>query len=315
METNVHDAVTPVGPTEKRRRPALERMRPSRLGEVGVDAIVRADALDGLALPLQRALKRVARLPGGLVVKDFLNGVWLGHPLHPALTDVPIGAWTAAVIFDALTVARVRNLDRAAEAAVEVGIAGATASASSGLADWVDTPSSQRRVGFVHAGLNTVALGFEIASLVCRRRKLRGARVLSALGYGVALMAGYLGGTLVFRQGAQVNRTAYDRGPRVFTPALAERDLTPETPTRAIVDGAAVMLVKHDGEIFALDDVCSHAGCPLSQGRLRGDVIVCGCHGSTYRLRDGAVVHGPSPFTQPSFEVRIDGGLIAIRRR
>lgn len=302
-------------PIEKKRRRELAQVRPERLGELSVDAIVRSEKLDALAMPLQRTLVQFTSLPGGQRTKDWLNGTWLGHPLHPALTDVPMGAWTAAAIFDAMRAMGVKKLDRAAEAAIGVGIAGAAVSALSGLADWTDTPTSQRRVGFVHAGLNTLALGLQIASLVCRRRKIRGARVLSTLGYGVVLMAGYLGGTLVFRQGTQVSRTAYDRGPRSFTPALAEADLAPDKPTRAVVDGAAVMLVKHDGEVFALDDTCSHAGCPLSKGRLEGDAIVCACHGSTYRLRDGAVIHGPSPFTQPSFDVLIDAGQIAVRRR
>jgi nitrite reductase/ring-hydroxylating ferredoxin subunit/uncharacterized membrane protein len=288
---------------------------PGRLADLGIGAILRSDRLDALALPLQRALARLAHLPGCRRAKDFLNGTWLGHPLHPALTDVPIGAWTTALIFDALTVARWGKLDRAAQAAVGVGIAGATASALTGLADWTDTSTSQRRVGFVHAGLNTVALGFQVASLVCRKRKLGGARTLSVLGYGVAVIAGYLGGSLVFRQGTMVSRTAWDRGPRTFTPARPQSELAPDRPTRAVVDGAAVVLVKHDGEVFALDDVCSHAGCALSQGRLRGDAIVCACHGSTYRLRDGAVLQGPSPFPQPGFDVRTDAGVIAIRKR
>lgn len=311
--------LAPISPTSTSPRAWKARwtfgsLLPGRVGDLGVRAILRSARLDTLALSLQRTLKRLSNRPGCRGAKDFLNGTWLGHPLHPALTDVPIGAWTTALIFDALTVAKLSKLDRAAETAVGVGVAGATASALTGLADWTDTSTSQRRVGFAHAALNTLALGLQVASLLCRRRKFGGARALSVLGYGVAVVAGYLGGSLVFRQGTMVSRTAYDRGPRTFTPALLESELVPERPTRAVVDGAAVVLVKHDGEVFALNDICSHAGCPLSQGRLQGDAIVCSCHGSTYRLHDGAVLHGPSPFPQPSFDVRIESGLVAIRK-
>jgi nitrite reductase/ring-hydroxylating ferredoxin subunit/uncharacterized membrane protein len=297
----------------------VDRLReatlPTRLGELGIRAIMRSDRLDAFAVTLQRALQRLTRIPGCRRAKDFLNGTWLGHPLHPALTDIPIGAWTTALVFDGLAAGRSRKLGRAAEAAVGVGIAGATVSALAGLADWTDTSASQRRVGFVHAGLNSLALGLQVASFICRRRKLAGGRALSILGYGAVIIGAYLGGSLVFRQGTMVSRTAYHRGRSAFTPALPEEKLLSDRPTRAMVDGSAIMLVKHDGEVFALDDVCAHAGCPLSQGRLQGDAIVCACHGSTYRLRDGAVLHGPSPFSQPSLDVRIDDGMIAVRER
>ena len=76
-----------------------------------------------------------------------------------------------------------------------------------------------------------------------------------------------------------------------------------------------MLLVRHDGAVFAMEDTCGHAGCPLSSGRLDGSTIVCPCHGSTYRLEDGAVIHGPSPFPQPTFEVRLRDGRIHLRRR
>ena len=127
METNASVVGSPTIPTALEREVSGSgRARPSRLGELGVRAIVRSDRLDGLALPLQRRLRRLSSLPVGRRAKDFLNGTWLGHPLHPALTDIPIGAWTTTLVVDALAVGRWKKLDRAAEAAVSVGIAGAT---------------------------------------------------------------------------------------------------------------------------------------------------------------------------------------------
>jgi len=284
-------------------------------GEREVQAIERSDAIDSIAAPLQSWLNEGLRGPVGQKVKDFLNGTWFGHPLHPALTDIPIGTWTAATVFDLISLTTRKDLDREAEAAIAVGIAGATASAVTGLADWADTNRSQRRVGLIHAVMNSAALGLQIASFVNRRRGGSSGPALSAMGLAFAGASAWLGGNLVYRQGTQVSRTAHHRYPTSFTPAIAEAELRPERPTRAEVDGAGVMLVKHDDRIYALDDTCGHAGCPLSNGSLQGDAIVCACHGSTYRLRDGEVVRGPAPFPQPCFDVRVQGGQVEVRRR
>ncbi len=278
-------------------------------------ALGRSQRLDSIAAWVQDKLTWLWSRPAGQRTKDLLNGTWLEHPLHPALTDIPIGAWTAAAMCDLVTATGKRDLDDAASAALAVGIVGAVGAAITGVADFSDTHGAQRRVGLVHAGLNTTALVFQVASLVQRRRGIRGAKVTSAIGYGTALAAAYLGGDLVFRQGTQVDRNAWRAGARSFTPAMRESALAPEQPTGVEVEGTKVMLVRHEGELFALDDVCGHAGCPLSQGHLAEGAIVCACHGSTYRLRDGAVLRGPSPYPQPSYDVRVEGDRIEVRRR
>lgn len=285
-----------------------------RLGEAGAAAISGSDQVDDVARPLQQAVRRA--LSGPMRgAKDFLNGTWLGHPLHPVLTDIPLGAWSAAFVFDALTVTGLADLDKAARASVAVGAVGAVGAALTGLADWTDTGKEQRRVGLVHAALNSAALGLQIASLIGRGRGMPGARVLSLLGLATASSAAYLGGQLVYRLGTQVDRTAWKTGLRTFTPAMEAKDLPSERPVRQEVDGVPVLLVDHQHRIYALEDTCGHAGCPLSGGRIEGDAIVCPCHGSTYRLADGAVLRGPSPFPQPTFDVRVDAGLISLRRR
>jgi nitrite reductase/ring-hydroxylating ferredoxin subunit/uncharacterized membrane protein len=281
----------------------------------GVSAIAETKALDSIARSLQVQLTRLSGSPAGRRVKDALNGTWLGHPLHPALTDIPIGAWTTAAVFDVVTATGAADLDTAAEAALAVGIAGAVGAAATGLADWSDTRGAQRPIGLAHAGLNVAALLLESGSLVARRRGAPGAKLLSVLGLGTTLAAAYLGGDLVFRRGTQVDRNAWTRGGRSFAPVMAEADLAPEQPTRAQAGGSALVVIRHAGTIFALDDVCGHAGCPLSNGRLTDDAIECACHGSTYRLRDGAVLHGPAPFPQTTYDVRTRDGQIEVRRR
>ncbi|HEY7976232.1 MAG TPA: DUF2231 domain-containing protein, partial [Ktedonobacterales bacterium] len=93
--------------------------------------------------------------------KTLLHGTWLGHPLHPAITDVPIGAWLLAVIFDIVWLVSPAGAPwaaRGAEVAVIVGILGAVAAAVTGLADWSDSYGAERTVGLYHAGLNSLAL-------------------------------------------------------------------------------------------------------------------------------------------------------------
>lgn len=289
--------------------------RPEGIVQRGVLAIGESERLDRVAAWLQDKLTRLWSAPGGRRTKDVLNGTWLEHPLHPALTDIPLGAWTTAAVCDVVTATGKRDLDDAANAALLIGIAGAVGAALTGVADWSDTRGEQRRVGIAHAGLNSTALVLQIASYVGRRRGMRGAKVLSALGYGTAVAAAFLGGDLVYRRGTQVNRNAWRGGGGTFTSAMRAAELMPEQPARVEVEGTPVMVVDHEGEIFALDDVCGHAGCPLSQGHVTDGAIVCPCHGSTYRLRDGAVLHGPSPYPQPSYDVRVEGGLVELRRR
>ncbi|HWV38788.1 MAG TPA: Rieske 2Fe-2S domain-containing protein [Vulgatibacter sp.] len=289
--------------------------RVAGLGVRELEMITGADRMDEIARPLQRRVRHLLASPGGRVVKDFLNGTWLGHPLHPIFTDLPLGTWTAAVAFDAATATGRTNLDRGARASLLVGIAGAVGAALSGLADWSDTNKEQRRIGLVHGAANSVALLLQIGSFVGRGRGWRSAKLMSLFGLGAAMSAAYLGGNLVYRLGTQVDRTAWSGGLKRFTPAMAEADLQPERPTRAEVEGVPVMMIRHQGELYAMEDTCGHAGCSLSQGRLENGSIVCACHGSTYRLSDGAVLHGPSPFAQPTFDARVENGRIALRRR
>src|SRR5918992_1643664 len=95
-------------------------------------------------------------------VKDFLNGKWLGHPVHAALTDLPVGIFTLAIVFDLL------DLRQAADIAVWLGILGVLAAAVAGLADYTDTDGHPRMVATVHATLNTLAAVVYLASLWLR---------------------------------------------------------------------------------------------------------------------------------------------------
>src|SRR5215210_8564832 len=141
-----------------------------------VQAIVdRQEWLDDLSDKIQPVINDAFSNGGeaGHVVKDFLNGVWLGHPLHPVITDVPIGAWTMTELLDLISAARGDDpgLDAASDIALGAGIVAALGAAVTGITDWSDVGGSHRRMGAAHALLNVVGLGMSALSLAFRLDK------------------------------------------------------------------------------------------------------------------------------------------------
>jgi nitrite reductase/ring-hydroxylating ferredoxin subunit len=125
--------------------------------------------------------------------------------------------------------------------------------------------------------------------------------------------AGYLGGHMSFTQGVGPNQTAFDEGPDDWTAAADSSDV-PDGELKSVVVGETpVLLLRHGHEVHALHDRCSHRGCSLSGGEVRGQVIECPCHGSRFSLGDGSVERGPATAAQPVYEVRESDGKIEIR--
>lgn len=290
----------------------------ARVGEQAIAAIERQERLDGLAERLQGLVRGAlaAAGPAQRSVKNFLHGTWLGHPLHVVLTDVPVGAWTAALVMDLLDDGR-RQSRRAkgADTAVAVGIAGAVMAAAPGLADWHHTSGAARRSGLVHGLLNTAALALYTGSLLMRRRGRRTAgRGLSGLGYVLVLASAYIGGHLVYRLRLGVDHSSGGAGPAEFVPVLRLEELAEGQPRRVLVDGSPVVIVRRGARVAALAEVCSHLGGPLAEGRVDGETITCPWHGSRFSLDDGSVVEGPATTPQPLYEARVHQGRIEIRR-
>ncbi|HEX9516912.1 MAG TPA: DUF2231 domain-containing protein [Streptosporangiaceae bacterium] len=191
----------------------------------------RLEALDKVAKPLAGAAGRAVR---PRVVRNLLSGADLGHPLHPMLTDLPIGAWVSSALLDA---AGGPAADRAADLLVTAGVVAAVPTAAAGLNDWSDTAGPETRVGLVHAALNTTALSLYLASLVARAGgRRRGRQAPGLAGLEVLPGGGYLGGHLCFVVGVEVNRTAWEQPPQQWTPVLADTGLADGElagPTRA----------------------------------------------------------------------------------
>lgn len=271
------------------------------------------DAAEGLQETIGKAFEAGGEPAQKL--KNFLNGTWLGHPLHPALTDVPIGAWTVALVFDAIDAARGReDLAAGADAAIGIGLVGAAGAAFTGIADWQGSGQRAPKTGMLHGLLNVGATGLYAASLIARKCGNRSTGVaLSLAGYAVVSAAAYLGGELVSGERIGVDHAEREELPGEWTAVLPASDLAENTPTRAEVGDVGVLLVRKGNEIFALGEVCSHLAGPLAEGELQDCSIICPWHGSRFDLRDGKVLDGPATFPQPRFETRVSEGQIEVR--
>jgi nitrite reductase/ring-hydroxylating ferredoxin subunit/uncharacterized membrane protein len=282
---------------------------PSTALAEAIDAVEGAAVLDAPAKPLGKWVRTaLAREP----VKDAISGTWLGHAVHPLLTDVVIGTFLSATLLDLLGG---DDGERAQRRLVGAGIAAAAPTVLTGANDWADAePASDgvRRAGLVHALSNATAVVLYASSLAGNRR--RGAAL--RLGGAAALMiGGHLGGHLTLTKGVGPAQTVFDPGPEEWTAAAKAADLHDGQPARVIVDDTPVLLLRDGNELFAIHDRCSHRGCSLSEGSVEGDVIVCGCHGSRFDRRDGRVRQGPATSPQPAFQVRVRDERVEIRRR
>ena len=255
----------------------------------------------------------------GQKAKGFLHGVWLGHPLHAAITDVPIGSWTVAAVLDTLeAVGDKTEYAAGADAAVAIGLVGAAASAAAGLADWSEIHGKAQRVGAMHGLLNIGATCLYGASYMARKAGRRSSgRALGFAGYGLVMVSAFLGGALSYTQKIGVNHSPdVDTDlPDEFVPVCRSEDLPEGKLTKKDLRGTPIVLLKQGTQIYALADQCSHLGGPLSEGKLVGDSVVCPWHGSRFCLKDGKVLNGPATTPQPSFDIQLEAGNVLVRRR
>jgi nitrite reductase/ring-hydroxylating ferredoxin subunit len=266
--------------------------------------------LDSVGDEISKALAPVLENPAARPVVDALHGAWLGHALHPALSDLPIGFWSSSALVD------VGGRGVAAGMLTAAGIVSSVATALTGVADWTATHGRERRLALLHGMVNTAALGLEVASLMSRmagRRKA--ARRLSLAGLGVTSAAAYLGGELVFGRGVMVDHTAWTAGPADWTAVLPAEQLGEGQVRGVPCEGRCVLLHRSGGEVHAMEDACSHAGGPLHDGSVQDGVVTCPWHGSAFRLADGSLVSGPATFPQLRLQAREREGVIEVRGR
>lgn len=281
-----------------------------------VEIIARQDWLDPVAEKL-RSVAMTLYDAAGLRVADLLYGTWLGHPLHPVLTDVAIGGWISALGLDLLEAKNgSREFAAGADAAVALGLVGAVGSAMTGLNDWRWTTDLERprRIGVGHAAMNSTATMLYLTSLLLRRKGARRmGRYTGIAGFGVLMFGAYLGGDLVYGQRIGVDHAVVESPPTGFVPVLPDEQLPEKKPTLANAGDVPVLLVRYEGQIHALLDTCSHLECSLAGGQLQQRSIVCPCHGSRFSLDDGGLLNGPATYPLPQFETRVREGQIEVR--
>lgn len=255
-------------------------------------------------------------------LKSFLNGTWFGHPIHPMLTDIPISAWLIAAVFDIIWLVAPTTLEwaaRAAEITVLIGLLGAVGAAVTGLTDWSDTYGAERRTGLDHALFNVGATLLYLVSLIIRLYQPTGESIVAAIigfiGLLCVLYAAYLGGKLVFTHGTNVNRTAWEEGSEHYEAVMAADQVEENKLYRVKVSGVPVALMHRGNEWLAISATCSHAGGPLDEGSVDGDVVECPWHGSRFCLRDGRVLTGPATVNAPCYDVRVENGQVELKRK
>jgi nitrite reductase/ring-hydroxylating ferredoxin subunit len=265
---------------------------------------------------LMDAVYRGLGRPGKLL-QDFLNGSWLGHSVHPVVVDVVVGGSTAALLLQVLIWFGAGEVRLALVWILGLTWLSGLAAIVTGLTDFKDTASGDERnmVG-LHGLVNiigTLALAGAFAGLLTRADTAAG--WLLVIGFGVLSLGAFMGGHVVFKYGYMVNRNAFARGKAVgeFTAILPAEDLPEATPTKAMLGATTVVVVRRGDMVHVLKETCSHAGGPLSEGRLEGDTLVCPWHASAFRLRDGAVRHGPAATRQVAYRARLHGGQVEVQ--
>jgi nitrite reductase/ring-hydroxylating ferredoxin subunit/uncharacterized membrane protein len=290
------------------------------LSEKIESSIVNSSLVRKVSAPIDGLLNRMFQTGILRPLKLFLNGTWIGHPLHPVLKDIPVGAWTFTVIFDlAGLLFKVPSLGVAASVTTAVGILGALGAAVAGLMDWMDVDPPEKSVGAVHAILNVTATLIFAANMVMRWQgqwQLSWAScVVGLAGYLLMTMGATLGGGMVYRMGVMINRNAYRNGPADFRGAIAASKLAEGQMVRIEVDGQPILMVKSGSKICAIGAVCSHYGAPLNEGTIEGGAVRCPWHGSRFALEDGSVREGPTCTPVPSYEVRVVNDQVEVKMR
>lgn len=250
-------------------------------------------------------------------IRDLLQGRWLGHPLHGAVTDIPIGLLLGSVVLDLI------GQPTAADITLVGTIVFMVLSALAGLADYSETDGLALTRATLHATLMTVALLILIVSAVMRS----GAPVdrtvpiaLSIIGFLIVTAGAFVGGDVVYVMGNMVSRHAFRgagaRWTRLDTGSVADLALLPDaTPTKMRAGSNDLVVVRIGDTVHALHDVCAHAGGPLHEGRIVDGCIECPWHASRFRLIDGLAREGPTVYDQPAYEIRTaEAGGYEVRR-
>ena len=248
-------------------------------------------------------------------IADVLHGTWLGHPLHPVLTDITIGGWSMGVIFDvAAAITGSDDMRDVAEKTIIAGTIAAIPTAITGLADFSVFPEWSGTAATWHGMINTVGVGLYAWSIRERRRGNHGkGAIISTIAFGASVLSAWLGGHMVYKQKVGVSHREAFQKPKRWTPVLESSQLRQRKLKRVDFENKGILLYRDGESLYAIGSVCSHAGGPLEEGKVQGTCVQCPWHDSVFDLRDGRIVHGPAHQPQPCFDARDRNGQIEIR--
>lgn len=281
--------------------------------------------LDAFANVFGAIVGGLYKIPGTRPLKNALHGTWpLHHPLHPAVTDLTIGGYTAMLAVDVLyLVTKEPGLLRAADFLLVGAYITSLISILSGLTDWNETSGEERRTGMLHGLLMVVATVSFLISLFIRLNGGLDARTaaigVSTLGWLVMIVSSYLGGEMVFGYGTEVNRQAWSAVPAKWEQLdVSGKSLEDRKPVVVKAkSGLDVFVVKLEEKVYAMGNTCTHAGGPLNEGKWVGAdrcEIECPWHASRFCVKDGEANGGPATFGEPRFETRVnDSGFVEVR--
>jgi nitrite reductase/ring-hydroxylating ferredoxin subunit/uncharacterized membrane protein len=272
-----------------------------------------AEVVQGWVLKLYEALGAP-----GAILKSMMHGTKpVGHPLHPALISVPLGSFAVMVLADWLALLTRAIPSGVGLFALVVGILGMLAAAVTGYTDYTGTFGKERRYATVHGATMTLLLVAMLVSVAFRaghnESLLLTGILVSTAAYLLMIWGAYLGGHLSFGFGTMVNRNAFVEGVTEWTAVGAVKKFAEGKMVRVTAGDMAVMVVRLGGKLNAIAATCSHAGGPLEEGTLAGDIVTCPWHGSRFCVADGRVENGPATFDQPAFLVREQAGKVEVR--
>jgi uncharacterized membrane protein/nitrite reductase/ring-hydroxylating ferredoxin subunit len=277
------------------------------------------------------------------MIKEFLQGRFMGHPLHSLLAHFPVGLFFLSLVLDLASFAWPDAiLVQAAFYSIVIGLIMAVLAALPGIVDYTEIRRDHpaRKIATTHMLLNFLAVALYAVNAGVRSGVLDNPRapvvpfVLSLAGVGLLSISAYLGGKLIYTNGIGVGRhrrktslpeqtlclwsEAID--PAQITEAegirflpVAPKERLPEGHTlRVNIDGTVIALVNLRGEFFAFQEFCTHRFGPLSEGGFRGEEVECPWHRSCFDVRTGKVTKGPANLNLRIFPVQLRGETICI---
>lgn len=268
------------------------------------------------------------------MLKDFLEGKPIRHPLHPLLVHLPIGLFFLSFVLDvaSLISPAAPNLVREAFYAMVVGVVTALIAAVPGFVDYTDIRADHpaKRIATAHLTLNLIVVGMYGINIGVRSQALSetqipfGPFILSVAALVLLAVSGYLGGRLVYAEGIGVGRhrrrTSTPQntihlqrsGTGDLVPVPEAERLGDRETLRAEIDGQIIALVRIDNQIYAFQEFCTHRFGPLSEGKIDGFDVVCPWHYSCFDVRTGKVTNGPAKVDLKTFKIETRDGRIYI---